>query len=83
MRRKIANRKRKELRKLGCQFEKDGWNKEKFWVCKRAYFILIKFQDHKLACSGDNELETVKLALKLIKLELQSNFCTEKKLWYI
>ena len=83
MRRKIANRIRKELRSLGCIIETDRVVNDPAWYNPNTYFVILQFRDHKLACSGDNELQALKLALKIIKLEIEHQICTINNLWYI
>lgn len=79
MRRKITRRVKKELRKLGCTYSEIDTST---WADPKAFAISVIFRGNELICSGRHELETFKHALKLIKLEKESGFCTENGLWH-
>ena len=71
MRRKIAKRKRKELRKLGCTFSKEEFIREPGWRRKDCgYSVTVHYKDLVLVTVGDDELECYSIALDEVKYRI-------------
>lgn len=78
MRRKIAKRIKKQLKKLGCTIHNEHPIKEPGWKRKQCgFFAEIKFKNIRVCSIGDDELDCYRMALEDILEEIRDPFLTK------
>lgn len=78
MRRKIAKRIKKRLKKLGCTILNEHSIREPGWKRKQCGFSAeIKFKNIRICSIGDDELDCYRMALEDILEEIRDPFLTK------